>query len=406
MDACAPPRSRSGFSSFALLARARASQCLATMLLALMLLAPASAWASDWAPPRTVYVPETGQTTDGLFLDLWRAQRAVLGDPITPEIKPEWGWRSEPAQGRIVQYYENAALLYLPDEPPEARVQLLALGRDALAEALAGKPSLALLRAAERTVCAGNDDGCVGFAENGHTLGGAFLAYWDAGAGTVLGAPLTEAFRAPDGSLIQYFDHGALQLKASGDVQPLPLGRHVASRLQLDTSPIEPPNDVPPYDEALFVPPPVVEERPADHEQPWSVGTFGPGPQQGAWKEIVVSISQQAMWAYENGELMRSSYVSTGTGEVVETVTPLGYWSILTKYDIQDMEGTISDEYYFVEAVPDVMYFDNLGNALHGAYWHNNFGSRMSHGCVNLPLEVAAWLYDWAPIGTAVSVIA
>ena len=137
----------------------------------------------------------------------------------------------------------------------------------------------------------------------------------------------------------------------------------------------------------------------------WAVGSTGPGPQQGAWKEVVVSISAQAMWAYEGGELVISSYVSTGTAEVPETTAPIGYWSILTKYDIQDMEGTISNEYYFVEDVPDVMYFDNLGNALHGTYWHSNFGTPMSHGCVNLPLDVAAWMYEWAPVGTAVSVI-
>lgn len=148
------------------------------------------------------------------------------------------------------------------------------------------------------------------------------------------------------------------------------------------------------------------EATPIGDVGPWSVGTFGPGPQQGTWKEIVVSISAQAMWAYENGGLVRSSYVSTGTAEVPETTTPLGYWSILTKYEVEDMEGTINDQYYFVDDVPDVMYFDNLGNALHGTYWHNNFGIPMSHGCVNLPLDVASWMYDWAPIGTAVSIIA
>jgi lipoprotein-anchoring transpeptidase ErfK/SrfK len=48
----------------------------------------------------------------------------------------------------------------------------------------------------------------------------------------------------------------------------------------------------------------------------------------------------------------------------------------------------------------------NGGVALHGTYWHNNFGTgtRMSHGCINLPLSSAAWLYDWAPLGTPVRV--
>jgi lipoprotein-anchoring transpeptidase ErfK/SrfK len=51
------------------------------------------------------------------------------------------------------------------------------------------------------------------------------------------------------------------------------------------------------------------------------------------------------------------------------------------------------------------MYFTNEGHALHGTYWHNNFGTPMSHGCVNLPMDVAEWMYDWAPEGTAVTII-
>jgi lipoprotein-anchoring transpeptidase ErfK/SrfK len=97
--------------------------------------------------------------------------------------------------------------------------------------------------------------------------------------------------------------------------------------------------------------------------------------------------------------------VSTGTAETEAVTTPVGYWSVLTKYDSQTMEGTISGEYYRVPDVPYVMYFDNLGNALHGTYWHNNFGHPMSHGCVNLPMDVAAFLYSWTDIGTAVTVI-
>jgi hypothetical protein len=344
--------------------------------------------ASDWSPPRTVFVPETGHTTDGLFLDLWRQQRALVGDPVTEEFPARLTWSEAAPDGQIVQYYENAALRYLPAEPPEAQVQFLDLGREALAQELAVDPPPALARAAERTVCLPSQSDCRGFPEAGHTIRGAFREFWEIG------------------SIVQYFEHGMLRLGREGKAQPLPLGRVVATRLRLDTKPIVPPIDVPTYDEQLFVPPPEPEATPVADASGWSVGTFGPGPQQGAWKEIVVSISAQAMWAYEGAELVRSSYVSTGTAEVPQTTTPIGYWSILTKYELQDMEGTISDEYYFVEDVPDVMYFDDLGNALHGTYWHTNFGTPMSHGCVNLPLDVAAWMYEWAPLGTAVSVIA
>ncbi len=56
---------------------------------------------------------------------------------------------------------------------------------------------------------------------------------------------------------------------------------------------------------------------------------------------------------------------------------------------------------YYTPNVPNISYFDG-DEALHGAYWHHNFGHRMSHGCVNMPLDAAALVYDWAPIGTEV----
>ena len=122
-----------------------------------------------------------------------------------------------------------------------------------------------------------------------------------------------------------------------------------------------------------------------------------------AQKAIVVSISHQMLWAYKGDDVVLSSYVSTGrTG----FETPLGSFAVLSKLPSQTMEGVIGGEYYNVPDVPSVLYFTNSGHALHGTYWHNNFGTPMSHGCVNLPLDVAAWLYDWAPIGTPVRVVA
>jgi lipoprotein-anchoring transpeptidase ErfK/SrfK len=119
-------------------------------------------------------------------------------------------------------------------------------------------------------------------------------------------------------------------------------------------------------------------------------------------KKIVVSISQQAMWAYKGNQVVLSSLVSTGRPGFD---TPLGSYAILSKLPSQTMEGVIGGEYYNVPDVPDVMYFTNFGHALHGTYWHNNFGTPMSHGCVNLPMDVAAWMYQWAPIGTPVLIV-
>ncbi|MDP9368626.1 MAG: L,D-transpeptidase [Chloroflexota bacterium] len=360
----------------------------------------------DWAPPPTVYIEKTGHTLDRLFLEAWRADPGLLGNPITEELEQVTGLGEDPGKVHTVQYFERMAIAYLPENEPGDQVETLPLGRDAAQRAdRRYRPAIEA-----RGTCDGlEEDVCVTFDETDHTLRLGFKEYWElAGGEDMLGLPLSEEFTARDGRTVQFFEKAALQWQPGEDVMPRSLGKDAAKRLKLDTKRIPQPADVPEYDEALFVPPPPEPDPPAEDEETVVVvggDGFGPGRFQGGDKEIVISISAQAMWAYEGDQLVNSSLVSTGVGEVPETVTPLGFHQILSKYDVQTMEGTISNEYYRVPDVPDVMYFDNLGNALHGAYWHNNFGVPMSHGCVNLPLHVAAWMYDWAPIGTAVTVI-
>ena len=312
-------------------------------------LLPASARAEHWAPPSTVFVPRTGHTTDGLFLDLWREQRDVIGDPITEEFRAKTGLGADEDAEQIVQYYENAALVYLPEAAPGEQVRTLDLGRDALDLALAAHPSLALRQAARRTACGAGGEGCRGFGLTGHTLGLQFRAFWEeSGREGLLGLPLTEAFRAPDGSLVQYFERAALRWQAGREVAPLPIGAAAAKRLKVATEPIERPSEIPVYAAELFVAPPEPEPAPEALLEPAAealpepvvepapepvlepvveaapVEVIGPGPQQGGYQEIVVSISAQMMWAYENGQLVNSSLVSTGTAEVFETTTPIG----------------------------------------------------------------------------------
>lgn len=121
-----------------------------------------------------------------------------------------------------------------------------------------------------------------------------------------------------------------------------------------------------------------------------------PAPlQQG--KSIVVSVADQRIYAYENGQLVRSHLTSTG---LPETPTVLGDYRIYVKYQATDMSGPG----YFLPQVPYTMYFYQ-GYGIHGTYWHNSFGRPMSHGCVNLPTEEAQWFFDWAEVGTLVRVI-
>ena len=115
---------------------------------------------------------------------------------------------------------------------------------------------------------------------------------------------------------------------------------------------------------------------------------------------IEVNLSTQMLYAWEGNTLIRSTAVATGKDGFL---TPTGRFSILTKEGTIRMSACSGGECWDVPNVPHSMLFLQGGFYLHGAYWHNNFGiARTSHGCVNLPLEFAAWLFDWASIGTEV----
>jgi lipoprotein-anchoring transpeptidase ErfK/SrfK len=111
---------------------------------------------------------------------------------------------------------------------------------------------------------------------------------------------------------------------------------------------------------------------------------------------VDVDLSAQTVFAMQGDQIVRSFLVSTGRWP---TVTILGVFRIYVMYRAADMSG---DDYYLPK-VPYVMYFHE-GYGLHGTYWHNNFGTPMSHGCVNLRTDDAAWLYEYSRVGTVVSV--
>jgi len=107
------------------------------------------------------------------------------------------------------------------------------------------------------------------------------------------------------------------------------------------------------------------------------------------------------LFAWENGKITFQTSVSTG---LPQTPTVLGSYKIYLKYPTQEMIGYSEvNGHYDLTNVPNVMYFYQ-GYSIHGAYWHNNFGNPMSNGCVNTPLQVASWLYNWAPVGTQIEI--
>lgn len=111
-------------------------------------------------------------------------------------------------------------------------------------------------------------------------------------------------------------------------------------------------------------------------------------------KVILVDISKQHEYVFQDGVLVFSSPVSTGLNDW----TPTGTFKIYAKTKKQKMSGPD----YYVPNVPDILWFKG-DYSIHGVYWHNDFGIRpRSHGCVGMPLEEAAWLFDWAEVGTPV----
>ena len=121
-------------------------------------------------------------------------------------------------------------------------------------------------------------------------------------------------------------------------------------------------------------------------------------------KKIIINRTAQTLRAYDGDDLFMSLLVSTG---LELTPTPTGTFSIFKKMPSRYMQGPIpgvSDDYYDLPGVPWDLYFTSGGAAIHGAYWHIDFGNRHSHGCVNLLPDKAHELYDWADLGTVVVV--
>ncbi|MFG6446570.1 L,D-transpeptidase family protein [Microbacterium sp. P07] len=114
-------------------------------------------------------------------------------------------------------------------------------------------------------------------------------------------------------------------------------------------------------------------------------------------RRIEVNLSTQMTYLYENDQVIHAWASSTG---LPGSATTPGNFRIGWKNPLQDM-GCFPGAPYCTENVPWVAYF-NGDQGFHGAYWHNNFGNVMSHGCVNLPVASAKFLYDWAPKGTEV----
>lgn len=352
--------------------------------------------SAQWSAPRTVYFQETGHSLDQLFLDHWRENNGLAnyGLPITEEIEMD--------NGVIVQYLQYARFEYWPEGNADGNYFALGkvgedlrpnvLQRSMIASTqnpgnLTGVTDLmkAWLPVSATSDHAQAED--VTFVEaTSHTVMGGFRDYWySTGDVNFLGNPLTEEYRIGD-STYQVFEYGQLQWTAEAGVQLVPVGESLAKKYNLNTEAMAQ-GDLPTYDESLFVKPgPTYGEYVAGGGEVW----------------VDINLSWQYMTIYQGNNILLELYVSTGRDG---WDTPTGTFYVNRMLVSDTMIGNnIQGESWYVPDVPHAMYFTNNGHAIHGTYWHNNFGTRLSHGCVNMPEWAAAYLYSIAYVGMRIEI--
>jgi lipoprotein-anchoring transpeptidase ErfK/SrfK len=132
--------------------------------------------------------------------------------------------------------------------------------------------------------------------------------------------------------------------------------------------------------------------------------------QNGLGKLLLVSISQQHIWACDGTALANQSAVTTGASALtnVDDATPTGTWRIYSKQTNTTLKGCDVNGCWNDPVAYWMPFDDQVG--FHDASWQTfPFGSSLyttqgSHGCVHLPLDFIAWVYNWAPVGTTVTV--
>lgn len=129
------------------------------------------------------------------------------------------------------------------------------------------------------------------------------------------------------------------------------------------------------------------------------IPTAPPAGVGGRW--VAVDLYEQVLTAYEGDRPVYATLISSGDNR---WPTNEGLFQIWAKMSQDSMTGAMGrPDFYNIPVVPYVMYFDG-GIALHGAFWHNVFGYKHSHGCVNMSVSDARWLFSWSAVGTPVLV--
>src|SRR5204863_6795328 len=116
-------------------------------------------------------------------------------------------------------------------------------------------------------------------------------------------------------------------------------------------------------------------------------------PADSSAKWVSVDLYEQVLIAYEGDTMVFATLISSG---LTQFQTNIGVFKVWRQSKTTPMSGAMGQpDFYSLPSVPYVMFFDN-DISLHGTYWHDGFGFKHSHGCVNMSISDAHWLYDWA----------
>lgn len=324
----------------------------------------------------TVYFPQTGHHLSNRagFLDFWRSRGQVMifGYPITEEIIED---------GRLVQYFERARFEHHPElAGTDWEIQPGLLG-NILVGSVPPTDIIDLTTPGVRY-----------FPETGHTLREEFLTFWERRGGVhIFGLPITEEWNE-NGHVVQLFERARFEYYPE-DMEQFYRSQERYNALNLNTLYEVRLGDI--GRQAAFVRGVPLDAVPQLVGAPvWSPSLWE--------RSIDVSLSSQWLTAYEGSLPVYTAPVATGKRGFE---TPAGTFAIYNKFPLQTMRGNAQGETWNVPNIPWVMYVHG-GVALHGTYWHNLFGSgvRISHGCINLRIEDAQWLYEWADVGTTVRI--
>ena len=346
------------------------------------LLLPASAGAAplDVLNSEAVYFSETGHAVAGPFLRFFRQYGIdALGYPI-----------SEPFEdgGITNQYFQRARL----EAGSDGAVRLGLLGVEA--GGTAPPPAAPIL-----------EEGVVVIPETGHTLAGAFLSAWREWKAT-LGPPIgPEQLTGRGDGYVQYFAHARLEYDPFGGLRRGLLGEEIATARGVGMSPVARPASAVLWQDYLGA---LVEDEADRRTFAARVTLNAPFVPTFGQRWAVVNLAQQRAYAYEHTKQVFTDLISSGLTD--KGLSTKGVFAIARRVANETMDSTTigypvgHPKYYKLENVLYTQYY-NGGEALHYAWWHNNFGQPQSYGCINMRLTTAKYFWDWANLGTPVIVV-